>query len=94
MPSFQKKKGKKEEKEAESKKEEEKDKKESKEEESSSSDEDDYAPRPVFKCPVCERICNCHKCRKKLGLPAIGSAIYRIKDEISSQFNCMWDYLM
>ena len=46
-----------------------------------------------WKCPVCEKICICNKCRKDKGLPAL-SNMSDIHKAIKNKFPNVWTYLI
>jgi hypothetical protein len=46
-----------------------------------------------WKCPVCEKICICNKCRKDKGLPAL-SNMSDIRKAIKNKFPNVWTYLI
>lgn len=46
-----------------------------------------------WKCPVCEKICLCNKCRKDKGLPPL-SSMADIHKAIKNKFPNVWTYLI
>jgi len=67
-----------------------------KEQEKEKEEEEYSVPRKKWRCPVCEQICICQKCRKDQKLPPIGGAIKEIRKRVEEegQFNSLWDYFI